>query len=282
MGQVRAVSTFDRATAFNVTRWGIALVGVYTILLLGAELALVFVGLITGTLLHAMLVTGLLLWSVLPATPGDATASPAGDVDGFAQLAPVLALISVLRLVSVVIPIESVAEIYWYAMMGAPLLLGAFLTARQVGFTPDDLGLTISWDRWQFPIAASGVPLGIAAYGIIGEGSSSNQLVLSRVVIGSLILVVCSGFLEEVIFRALLQRAGRRLIGRFVVPWAGVVFAIMYLGAHSLPFVVFIGLTGAFFGWCFQRTSSLWGIVIAHSLMNIGLLLIYPVVLTPS
>lgn len=251
-------------------------------LLLGAELALVFVGLITGTLLHAVLLTGLLLWSVLQTTSEDATTSRDGNVDSFAQLAPVLALVSLLRLISVVIPIQGVAEIYWYAMIGAPLLVGVILTARQVGLTAGELGLAIRWDRWQFPIAASGVPLGIAAYGIIGEGSDSNHLVLSRVVIGTLILVVCSGFLEELLFRALLQRAGGPLLGRYVIPWAGAVFAIMYLGSHSLPFVVFIGLTGAFFGWCFQRTSSVWGIVIAHSLMNIGLLLIYPVVLTPS
>jgi membrane protease YdiL (CAAX protease family) len=41
----------------------------------------------------------------------------------------------------------------------------------------------------------------------------------------------------------------------------------MYMGSLSLSYVLFIGLVGLFFSWCVKRTGSIWGVVLAHSLL---------------
>src|SRR5215212_3244527 len=46
------------------------------------------------------------------------------------RIYPVLALLPLLRILSYTMPIKQVPQLYWYALVGLPLLVGAGLTAR--------------------------------------------------------------------------------------------------------------------------------------------------------
>jgi hypothetical protein len=96
------------------------------------------------------------------------------------------------------------------------------------------------------------------------------------IAIGSMILLIFNGFTEELMFRGLLQRVADEIWGRAGFLLSGALFAIMYIGSLSADYVLFIGLVGLFFGWCVNRTGSIWGVVLAHGILSIGMLLVYP------
>lgn len=248
----------------------------YPLFLLGAEAVIVFGGVVPGTVLHAILVAGWLLQYVTSGQTSDTESDSATGRHWPFQLLPILALISLLRLLSVVIPVQSIPEVYWYAMIGTPLLIGVALTARQVNLSTSMLRLNPSFNAWQLAVGASGLPLGLIGYAILRPEAVISQFDWLSFVLGALIITAFTGFLEEFLFRGLLQSVASEVMGSAALLWSSTIFAIMYLGSQSVPFILFMGVVGFFFGWCFRRSMTLWGVAAAHSLMNIGLLLVYP------
>jgi uncharacterized protein len=253
------------------------------IFLVVAEVLLTTVGVITGATAHAVLVAALLFRSTLVSPQAQIASGNVRAQPFLYQLAPILALISLVRILSLVIPHREIPQFYWYAMIGAPILLGAALIARLNTLSWRDMGMgslsTPGSAVGQVLIAASGIPLGLAGFAILRpesplvdvDSAHAPQLIASVVII-----IVFVGFLEELLFRGLLQQSASQFIGAWALPWASIIYAAMFLGSDSLTFVVFMGLVGFFFGWYFQYTRSLWSITVAHSLMGIGMLLLYP------
>lgn len=129
----------------------------------------------------------------------------------------------------------------------------------------------------QFLIALSGLPLAVAAYWILRPAPLLSRLDWEEILIGSLILILFSGFLEELIFRSLLQPAMEMAFGRYGLLSSSILYAGMFLGSRSIYFVFFMGLVGLLFGFLVKRSGSIWGAVIAHSILSIGLIWILPV-----
>jgi membrane protease YdiL (CAAX protease family) len=197
----------------------------------------------------------------------------------FRHFFPILALIPLLRILSLVIPIRQVLQIYWYAMIGGPLLIAVALTIRLLALSPASLGFRRgSWTS-QILLAATGLPLSIAAFFILRPKPIIPSLNGVDIIIGSLILVVFAGFTEEVIFRGLLQHVVREALGRLGLLYSSALFAIMYSGSLSGRYVLFMGAVGLLFSWGVDRTGSLWGVVVAHGILNVGQLLVWPVLL---
>jgi uncharacterized protein len=246
---------------------GRALVLVYVAALIGAEATGAAVGAVPGAAFHAVVLFALLnTYAIAPDRPA-------------ARVLPVLALVPLLRLFSLTMPSRHFAEIWWYAMVGAPLLLAAFLATRAVPVAWPGLRLGRRALPLQAAIALAGAPLGLAAYGILTPAPLISPLTAPRLLGGAFILIVFSAFLEELIFRGLLQGAARELFGRFGLVIVSVLYASLYVGSLSAPYVGFVGVVGLMFAVAVERTGILWGAVGAHALMNIGLLLVWPTVL---
>jgi membrane protease YdiL (CAAX protease family) len=198
----------------------------------------------------------------------------------YRRVLPVLALIPLLRLLSFTMPTRHVALIYWFAMVGVPLLIAAFLTARLLGLSRASLGLSKgSWPP-QALITLSGLPLSFAAFLLLRPEPLVARLDWQQALIGALVLIIFAGFTEEVIFRGMLQSVVSETVGSAALFYSSLVFAVTYIGSQSWSFVFFMGLVGLFFGWCAKRTDSIWGVVLAHSTLVIGLLLVWPLVWT--
>ena len=256
------------------------MVAVFTVMLAVTEGLLAYYSAVLGAAIHAILVGGLLL-QYISAPSSDARLSRSGfPLAASSRLLPVLAQISLLRLVSLVMPIQQIPEMYWYAMVGLPVLLGSAMTARIIGFSRQDLGLTRRFGLPEIAIAASGVPLGLIGYLIARPVVEIDTDTWTTLIVTSLFIIVFSGFLEEVLFRGLLQNVAVREFGKFAIIWSSVIFGIMYLSSHSLRYALFMGGCGLLFGWWYSRTSSLWGIVIAHALLSLGLLVVFPLMLS--
>lgn len=193
------------------------------------------------------------------------------------RLLPVLALIPLLRVFSLVVVVDEVPELHWYTLAGIPLLLSAFLTIRLLGISYAELGLSIP-PRWvsQFGIALTGIPLSWIAFTLLEPDPIVDRLSIGNIAAGVIVLTLFTGYTEEIIFRGLLRPLSNEILGGAGFLLTNGLFAIMYLGSFSPAYMIFMGLVGAFFGWCAEKTQSLWGIIMAHSMLSIGLLLIWP------
>jgi membrane protease YdiL (CAAX protease family) len=256
------------------------IVGSYMGAIVVAEIVFVVGDVGAGTVCDASLVA-LLLSHFTLRSPQRLPRQESGVVlDPWVRLLPVLALLPLLRILSVTMPVQRTAEIYWYALVGIPLLLGVLLTLRLLDLNLESVGLGRGIPVLQSAIAWSGVPLGLMAYALarpqplVGRGS------LSMLFVGIIILLLFSGLVEEMLFRGLLQPVAIAAFGQAGLGASALLFAAMYLGTRSAPYVIFILGAGLFFGWCVRRTGSLWGVAIAHGVMNVAALLILPLLWT--
>ena len=245
---------------------GPAIVIGYGVAVVVAEAILVFSSVTTGLVCYAILVIALLSHTALAQSAR------------YGRALPVLALIPLLRILSLTVPATRVPQVYWPAMVGIPLFIGVALVIRLVGFSRATLGLGARPWLPQLLIALSGLPLGLAAFFILRPKPLWPTPDLGELALGALILLIFAGLLEEIIFRGMLLQVAGESLGRAGVFYSSALFAAMYLGSLSAGYVVFMGLVGLFFGWCVNRTSSIWGVILAHSLLSIGMVLVWPYV----
>jgi uncharacterized protein len=237
---------------------------VYAIAIGVAEGLGILVGMLPSIMCHALLV-GVLLCHY-------------GSVQSNRSycILPVLALMPLLRILSVTMPLLLVPPMYWYTLVGAPLLLSIALTIRLLGFSTTRVGLHLQGCQSQLLIAASGIPLGVIAFLLVRPLPIYAGHDWQGFAIGTLVLFIFGGFTEELLFRGVLYQVCHQLYGRFGLVWSSLLSIVMYLGYRSWAYFVFVALVSLFFGWCVRRTGSLWGVVLAHGTLNIILLLLLP------
>jgi membrane protease YdiL (CAAX protease family) len=239
----------------------------YVLAIVVAEVVTVYLNAAIGVAAHALIVITLIanyIWR---------EAAP------YRRMLPVLALVPLLRILGLALPSPSVPLVYWYAVVGIPILVAATLAAHLLRFSPTDLGLKGRNGLTQVVIAISGLPLGAAAYLILRPIDLIVGFDWLAILLGSAVLTVFVGFMEEFIFRGLIMRATREVFGRqAAIICSSLLFATLYIGSLSLGYLIFIGLVGVYFAYCVDKTGSLWGVSVAHSLMIIGYIVILPVV----
>ena len=253
----------DNQLVFSATT---IVVPVYLAAIAGAEVIGVFVGVVPGAVGHALLVLTLLSHYALK------------NGLSYRRVLPVLALAPLLRILSLTIPIREIPLIYWYAMIGVPLLLAVALTKRLLSLSWIDLGLRSGSWLPQILIALSGLPLSLLAFFILRPNPLIATFAWREVTVGAIILLIFTGFTEELMFRGLLQQVASEAFGRVGLFYSSAVFTIMYIGSLSWGYVLFIGLLSLFFGWCVHRTGSIWGVALAHGVLNIGMAFVWPFV----
>jgi len=223
------------------------------------------IGVVPSILGHAVLISILLSQYVLTQVP-------------YRRVLPVLAIVSLLRILSFTAPIAQVPDIYWYVLVGLPLLVAVALTVSLLDFSWAQLGLRRGPWMPQLLVASSGLPLSLAGFLLLRPRPFASMPGWREVAIGVVILLIFVGFTEEILFRGLLQHVATEVFGRTGVLCSSLLFAIMYIGSRSASYLLFIALLGLFFGWCASRTGSIWGVVLAHSFIAIGMTFVWPFV----
>lgn len=236
----------------------------YLALITLAELLTTFVEPRAGLVLHGSLLVVLLLHTAL--TSGQPQH----------RLLLGLSLAPLIRMLSLSLPLVGFPLLYWYLIISVPLFVATVLAARVLGFSRQELGLTIRKIPTQFLITLTGFTFGIAEYYILRPDPLIASLTWESLLSSGLILLVCTGFAEELIFRGILQRASIQALGRFGLLYVAVLFAVLHIGYRSVLDVAFVFVVALLFGWVAEATWSLLGISIAHGLTNIVLFLIMP------
>lgn len=187
-----------------------------------------------------------------------------------------LALVPLIRLVSLTMPLSGIPLIYWYLITSVPLMAAALLVARLVGFTPRQIGLPLRGMLLQALIGSSGLLFGYVEYYLLRPNLVVRGTTWGDLLFPALILLVCTGFVEELIFRGIMQRAAVEALGNLGLFYVSGLFAMLHMGHASqldIPFVLVVGL---FFSWAVSKTRSIWGVTLSHGLTNVVLFLIMP------
>ncbi|MEM7333761.1 MAG: type II CAAX endopeptidase family protein [Chloroflexota bacterium] len=188
-----------------------------------------------------------------------------------------LAMVPIIRLISLSLPLANIPLIYWYFIISIPIFIAAFMMVRELGYSWDDIGLNGRYLLWQIPIALSGFVIGFLEFIILEPRSPLQTFTWVQYVMAGLILLISTGFLEELIFRRIMQINAVERFGRgFGIIYVAAIFGVMHIGYNSFTDVLFVFIAGLYLGWVVDVTNSIVGATIAHGIANITLFLIMP------
>ncbi len=235
---------------------------------------LVIKNLRAGEMVHLLLLGALLLQAAFYAVR-----EGAGLEAKTAKFYLALTLAPLIRILNLSLPLTVFPLMYWYAVVSFPLLVGAVMVARINRYRRKELGLGWGNNNLLFHLlfGLAGLPLGLIEYLILRPKPLVPLLSLPDVFLPALILLVCTGFTEELIFRGIMQKAARDFLGqKTALILVSFIFAILHVTHLSVIDVVFVFGVAVFFSVVVWRTGSLIGVTLAHGLTNIALYLILP------
>jgi LysM repeat protein/membrane protease YdiL (CAAX protease family) len=236
----------------------------YLILIAAAELLTVLTDARWGLALHIGILTALLVQaSVVVDRP-------------YHKLLLALALAPLIRILSLSMPLENIDLVYWYAIVGAPLMITALLVANTLGLSWRNLGFTLRSLRIQALVVIAGLAFGVAEYFILKPEPLIHEFSWGALWLPALILLIGTGFSEELVFRGVMQSACGDALGKSAILYVTVIFAVLHVGYKSVVDVAFVFAVGLLFGWVVAKTRSLLGVTLSHGLTNIGLYLVVP------
>ena len=188
-----------------------------------------------------------------------------------------LAFAPLIRMLSLSMPLTRFPLVYWYFIVSVPLFAAAIIALRMLNFSRAGIGLNVKALPLQILVALTGMSLGYVEYWILRPDPLAQNLAWNEIWLPTLILLVCTGFAEELIFRGMMQQAVTESLGRvWGVLYVAVVFAVLHVGYQSLPDVIFVFNVALFFGLARMVTGSIVGVSLAHGLTNVLLFLTMP------
>lgn len=188
-----------------------------------------------------------------------------------------LALVPLVRIISLSMPLLEIPQLWWYPLIYIPLLVASVVVMLILNLKASDTGLNFGVPPTQLVVAMSGFFLGIAEYFILTPEPLIAELTWRNVWLPAFLLLACTGFVEEFIFRGILQRTALGVFGRWRgLIYVSLIFAVLHMGFLSWVDVIFVFAVAMFFGWVVNKTGSLFGVCLAHGITNIMLFLIAP------
>ena len=233
------------------------------------EVVAVFFNPLWGIIGHIAIMVGVILYSSL-----------AGEKSG-GRLFLALALVPLVRIISWCMPLANVPQVWWYLIIYVPLAVAAFMLIPILGYQLKDIGLTVKVNRLpiQLAVALTGFVFGVVEYFILAGEAEATYIILQETqLLAVFLLLACTGFVEELIFRGVLQRSTVDAWGRRGLVYVSLIFASLHLIHNSLVDIAFVFTVAMFFAWVVNRTGSLLGVTLSHGITNIMLYLVLPVV----
>jgi hypothetical protein len=236
----------------------------YLLAITAAEMVTVFIRPGAGVITHIFLLVALIVHSSLVVGRPER------------RLLLPLTLAPLTRILSLSMPLGSFVQIYWYPIIYAPLLLGSLLVIRNLDFRASQIGIKMGRLPFQLSIGLTGVVFGIMEYVILSPPLLTPQFTLATVWLPALLFMASTGFVEELIFRGVLQRAYGDSWGWWGIVYVSGVFAVLHMGFLSFTDLVFVFAVALFFGWMVKRTGSILGVSLSHGITNGILYLVIP------
>ncbi len=242
---------------------------VYITLIVVAEAITSFISPTFGLVIHSMLLVSLLCLSALWKKN-----SQTSNVFLCLSIAPLI------RVFSLSMPLQMFPSYVWYLIAGVPMLVAAVTVVWLEGLTASEIGLTVKKPLIQLAITFTGIPFGILEYLILRPAAITVGFSTWSFILLSVGVIVATGFVEELVFRGVLQNNAIKAFGtKAGLISVAVIFAALHIGWLQLLDVFFVFSVGLFFGVLVLKTKSLLGVSLSHGLTNVFLFLIMPSVI---
>ena len=192
-----------------------------------------------------------------------------------------LTLIPVLRLVGLSLPLPVLQPVIQVLATAVPVSVAAVLVIRYLPVQPAQIGLAPGERPLGLVgyalVALAGVPLGLAQYWSLGQSHFLETHQIERSGLPIAILVFYLGFLGELIFRGILLRSSRRLLGDgWGLLYVSLLASWLYVGYGGWLPVLLAFAYSLFFGWVVIRTRTLYAVSLAHGIANAVLVMLAP------
>lgn len=239
---------------------------IYLIALLAAEISVTYYDMRVGLIFEVVILFALLFHSSLH------------ESYNFSTLLRSMMILPMIRIIGLSVPgLMQVESLYWFPIIAIPLFAASFTLMRVQKLTGKRAGLILGNIPLQLMIALSGIILGFIEYLILKPQPLIPVFSLETVLVGSLILIISTGFAEELLFRGILQKNAENVFGKvFGLFYASMLFTALHVGWLSLLDLAFVFGVAMFYGYMFQRTRSLLGVTLSHGLSNTFLFLVMP------
>ncbi|AEG18402.1 tetratricopeptide repeat protein [Methanobacterium paludis] len=237
----------------------------YLAALIVAEVTTTYYGVELGLILHTCILFALLIQSSLESS------------SNFANLLRSMMVLPMIRIIGLSIPMMQIPTLYWYPIISIPLFAASYIIIKAQGLGRADVGLVLGKIPVQLMIASSGVFLGAIEYMILKPKPLISVLNLETALFAGIILLVATGFAEELLFRGIIQKNAENVFGKlFGLLYTALIFTSMHIGWNSIPDLFFVFGVAMFYGYSFQKTRSLFGVTLSHGLSNTFLFIIIP------
>ena len=255
----------DKQVRFQSFRKNIVILIVYLMAIVAAEIVTAHYSVEYGLIMHTIILFALLMNSSFTQSTK------------FSYLLRSMMILPMIRIIGLTIPLMQVNELYWFPVIAVPLFAASFTLMRSQKLTRKNVGLVLGNIPVQLTIALSGVILGFTEYLILKPQPLVSSLNLESVLFAGIILIISTGFAEELLFRGILQKNAEKILGKiWGLLYVSILFTALHIGWNSTLDLLFVFCVALFYGYIFQRTRSIVGITLSHGISNSFLFLIMP------
>jgi membrane protease YdiL (CAAX protease family) len=195
------------------------------------------------------------------------------------ELLEVLALVSLLRVVSVSFAVTPTTTLYWLVAIYGVMFIPIISVVAHRKLSRHNLGLTGGLQlTYLIPIGALvGVALALIEYQILANPALIPSYSLVGLVELSVAMIFVVTLVEELLFRALLQPELVQRSGPIVgILITSIIFGAMQSGFANYYELLFAFGVGLIFGVAFYKTKNLPFVVTMHAVNNILLFGVLP------
>ena len=255
----------DNQIRFKSFKKEIIILVIYMLSIIAAEIVTAHYSVAYGLIMHTIILFALLINSSVTHSTK------------FAYLLRSMMILPMIRIIGLTIPLMQVSELYWFPVIAVPLFAASFVLIRSQRLTRKKVGLFLGKIPIQLTIALSGIILGFIEYLILKPQPLISSFNLEAVLVGALILIISTGFAEELLFRGILQKNAEKILGNlWGLLYVAILFTALHIGWNSTLDLLFVFGVALFYGYTFQKTGSIFGITLSHGISNSFLFLIMP------
>ncbi len=193
------------------------------------------------------------------------------------QLLYGLMILPVIRFVGSCMPVRELEP-----LLRVPIVYLVFFLSVLIVFYYSDLDsyrLGIRKEKlYLLPFALLlGAGLGLIEYHILQPEKLVPALTVESIMVGVVNISIVTGFIEEFMFRGLIQNFSKHIFSKWYILYTNLIFASMHLVWGNIIEIAFVFLVGILFSVIYLKTQNLIVVSGIHASINFFLYIVYPV-----
>lgn len=190
-----------------------------------------------------------------------------------------LAIVPLIRILSLSMPLAHFGYVMWFLLISIPIFIAIFTCMLIQKLSLKDVGIALPKAKdipIEFGVVLLGPPVGILEYHILQPEPLLYELNPLLLIAPVLIMIIYTGFVEELAFRGLMQYHAIKTMGWWGILFVTIIFATMHIGNLIYWDVLLAFAVGGIYALVVKKTGSILGVSVSHGLVNVTLFLVAP------